>query len=232
MRAARADGHGEAVDRAIALLAKRSEPGRPHRARALRALASAEAARGRAPASLAAADAALAASTPDERGSALASRVAALIALGRLDEAETALAQVGPLPEAAMEGIQAAADDLALRRAGADPGREASALPITGAPAAAVSAREADVPAAFAVGAPYPNPATAGVTLPLALPEAARVAVAVFDVLGRRVASTSERLGAGEHRLAIEASRLAPGAYVARVTTGTHTGAVRFAVAR
>ncbi|HLT48159.1 MAG TPA: T9SS type A sorting domain-containing protein, partial [Rubricoccaceae bacterium] len=67
----------------------------------------------------------------------------------------------------------------------------------------------------------HPNPirGSAAVTLTLARPS--EVEVAVYDVLGRRVAVlASERLSAGRHTLALEAGQLPAGVYVVRVEAG------------
>ena len=80
----------------------------------------------------------------------------------------------------------------------------------------------------FSVGRPYPNPSSTGaLTLPVSLPEAGRMAVAVYDVLGRRLLAEVERYEAGQHAVSLEVAALAPGAYVVRVVT--ETGAVRTA---
>ena len=74
--------------------------------------------------------------------------------------------------------------------------------------------------------------AAGALTLPVALPEAAEVRVAVYDALGRLVLRASHRYDFGEHAVLLEASGLAPGAYVARVVAGEASGTVRFAVTR
>jgi hypothetical protein len=68
-----------------------------------------------------------------------------------------------------------------------------------------------------------PNPAADTASLVLTLPRAAAaVRVALYDALGRTVAVVHDGpLGAGTHRLALAASSLAPGVYVARAVAGT-----------
>ena len=87
---------------------------------------------------------------------------------------------------------------------------------------------------AFAVGAVGPNPTTGAAAVRFALGEAADVAVDVFDVLGRRVATVAPRaLGPGDgHQLAFDVGAVAPGLYVARVTAGDEVRSVRFTVVR
>ncbi len=73
----------------------------------------------------------------------------------------------------------------------------------------------------FAAFAPaYPNP-TSGITqLPFSLKKAATVSLAVYDNLGRRVASllSDEPRAAGQHTPELNAAKLAPGLYTCRLT--------------
>ena len=93
--------------------------------------------------------------------------------------------------------------------------------------------------AAFALRGAYPNPFNPATAVRLDLPEDATVALTVFDVLGRRVASVpAQPLTAGAGRvLRFEAGALASGLYVyrveARLASGTvHTATGRFTVVR
>ena len=66
-----------------------------------------------------------------------------------------------------------------------------------------------------------PNPTGGAATVRLSLPAPADVRVAVYDVLGRRVATlASGALGAGAHALPFDAAPLAPGVYVVRAEVG------------
>src|SRR5690606_15244432 len=66
-----------------------------------------------------------------------------------------------------------------------------------------------------------PNPFRGEATVTLTLPHPAEVEVAVYDVLGRRVATlASGHYGAGHHALTLEAGHLPAGVYVVRVTAG------------
>ncbi len=80
----------------------------------------------------------------------------------------------------------------------------------------------------------WPNPASGLVRLGLTLPEAAEVAVAVYDVLGRCVATLAEgRVEAGSHRLPFDASMLPAGIYVVRAEIGgVRTPSQRLTVVR
>jgi subtilisin len=95
---------------------------------------------------------------------------------------------------------------------------------------------ERALPAAFEITGNYPNPFAGSTRLRFDLPEAARVEVTVYDLLGRevlRVAPQAVVAGFGR-TLVVEAGALAPGVYVYRVRASTaeggHVGSGRFAV--
>src|SRR5690606_22396137 len=75
------------------------------------------------------------------------------------------------------------------------------------------------LPQAFRLHGNYPNPFNPSTTLRFDLPEASDVHVEVFDLLGRRVLTTSPRsLPAGASRtLSLDAGTLASGAYLYRI---------------
>jgi hypothetical protein len=69
-------------------------------------------------------------------------------------------------------------------------------------------------PQALALDAAYPNPFRSSTTIDYRLTQAADVRLAVYDVLGRRVAVLAEgRTAAGEHHATVEANGLASGVY-------------------
>jgi M6 family metalloprotease-like protein len=232
---------GEALSAAQAFLAEHAAVGAPHRALALRASAAVALVSGQADEALAAAEALLALDDADHADAAHALRVGALLALGRAEDA-VAAQEAAEVDVAGTEGVAlvaAAGRDLVYALAGsADESlaRElatkqqdkAAATPSTaesieGAEAASRIGEE--TPAELALGSPYPNPTTAGLTLALALPTAAEVSVTVYDVLGRAALSAPARsLAAGRHTLQVDASVLAPGAYVARVVVAEQAG--------
>ncbi len=103
-------------------------------------------------------------------------------------------------------------------------------LTLPGAPALAFSelgaqpaAAEVALPQALALSSPRPNPSANGVSLILALPRAASVRFAVYDLHGREVWSAAEREhGAGQHTLVWEGAArggapVGAGVYLARI---------------
>lgn len=83
------------------------------------------------------------------------------------------------------------------------------------------------------LSAPYPNPASGAVVVPLVLEQAAEVTVVVHDVLGREVAHLGGgRHEAGEHRLALDAQRLPAGVYVVRASVAGRVLTQRLTVLR
>lgn len=89
------------------------------------------------------------------------------------------------------------------------------------------TAGEPEASGAFAVHAPAPNPFRDRTDFRVDVARAGTVTIDLFDVLGRRVARPFRgRLAAGSHRVPFDASSLAPGTYLFRVTTddGTAVG--------
>ena len=85
----------------------------------------------------------------------------------------------------------------------------------------------------FVLAPVYPNPTASDATVRLDLATAQAVRVAVFDVLGRRVAVLHDGpLGAGAHRLDLDASALPIGTYFVRVEAGGMQRAQPFTVVR
>ncbi len=91
----------------------------------------------------------------------------------------------------------------------------------------ATTGTEAGVPQA-SLGAPLPNPAQGVVRVPYTLGASGEARVALYDALGREVAVlASGEQGAGSHEATLDASSLAAGVYVVRMT-----GADGFAATR
>ena len=77
------------------------------------------------------------------------------------------------------------------------------------------------VPSSFALESNYPNPFNPTTTIPFALPEAAEVTIAVYDLLGRRMAVLVEgELSAGRHEVRFQADHLSSGLYLVRMQAG------------
>jgi len=81
-------------------------------------------------------------------------------------------------------------------------------------------------PRSFELLANYPNPFNPTTTITYQLPQASRVSIRVFDVLGRQVAQLLDgNVEAGRHTLRWEASGYASGLYIYRmVARGQHGG--------
>lgn len=80
-------------------------------------------------------------------------------------------------------------------------------------------AEEQALPEEFALRAPYPNPSSGQVTVPLALPERARVNATVYDMLGRRVQTLAadRSFTAGHETLSFSADGIPNGVYLIRL---------------
>ncbi|HEX8298370.1 MAG TPA: T9SS type A sorting domain-containing protein, partial [Rubricoccaceae bacterium] len=94
-------------------------------------------------------------------------------------------------------------------------------------------------PTAFALGGASPNPASAASALPYEIARPARVEIAAYDLLGRRVALLVEgEQGAGRYSAVLDTHTLASGVYVVRALfqpldgTAAQTFARRLAVVR
>lgn len=90
-----------------------------------------------------------------------------------------------------------------------------------------------ELPTAFALADPRPNPFTTGTVVAFDLPELAAVRLAVYDVLGREVAVLAEGgLEAGRYTLVFDGQRLPAGVYVVRLQAGAFTASRRMTLAR
>lgn len=68
----------------------------------------------------------------------------------------------------------------------------------------------------------YPNPFTNRTVIEFNVPDADHVELSVYDLLGRRVATlANETFAPGKHRVTLDGDRLAAGAYILRLRTGT-----------
>ncbi|MCS3755204.1 surface protein [Salinibacter ruber] len=79
----------------------------------------------------------------------------------------------------------------------------------------------------------YPNPVQKQATVEYTLPEQTDVQVALYDVLGRRVATLAEgRKQAGRHEVRLEADGLPSGVYFGRLEAGGETRTQKITVVR
>jgi hypothetical protein len=85
---------------------------------------------------------------------------------------------------------------------------------------------EGELPAGFALLQNFPNPFNGGTTIRYRLPAgggSGRVTLAVFDLLGRQVATLVDaEQEAGEHRVRFDPSWLASGLYLYRIAAGPY----------
>ncbi|MEO0558777.1 MAG: T9SS type A sorting domain-containing protein [Bacteroidota bacterium] len=83
------------------------------------------------------------------------------------------------------------------------------------------------------LGPAYPNPTASSLTVPYTLAQSSVVELALYDVLGRRVAELANaRQPEGAHEATLDASPLAPGVYVIRLRAGDETRTARLTVVR
>lgn len=82
----------------------------------------------------------------------------------------------------------------------------------------------AEIPTEFALYNAYPNPFNPSTTIKFDIPEAAKVRLVVYDMLGREVAVLvdAEKL-AGQHTVRFDAGQLSTGTYIYRLQAGTYT---------
>ena len=145
--------------------------------------------------------------------------------------ARDALAAFAAIPERDADEEEALTAALAVVAAAYPDVDLAAALRDGGAPI--TEAKTGTAPAAATLAA-YPNPSAGAARVALALAEAAEATVAVYDALGRRVATLHQgALDAGDHAFALPGDTLAPGVYVVTAQTAgsggaTHREAVRW----
>lgn len=79
------------------------------------------------------------------------------------------------------------------------------------------------VPADFALEQNYPNPFNPSTNINFALPQASKVTLTVYDMLGRKVATliNGDQLQAANHSVKFDASALASGMYIYRIEAGS-----------
>lgn len=96
-----------------------------------------------------------------------------------------------------------------------------------------VAAEDGTSAEAFALASAFPNPVRDAATLRFTLPTAADATLAVYDVLGRCVATLVDgTLAAGDHEATFDAAGLPSGVYLARLAAGSHRATTRLVVVR
>ncbi len=84
-----------------------------------------------------------------------------------------------------------------------------------------------ELPEEFAIAGAYPNPFNSRLSVVVGLPEAGRLSVDVFNILGQRAARlTDASFAAGYHTFALQAHGMATGLYVVKATLGNGRQAV------
>jgi len=100
-------------------------------------------------------------------------------------------------------------------------------------PSSAANDPGPSAPAHYSLSQNYPNPFNPTTNIAYSLPQAARVRLRVFDVLGREVATLvdgPEQPGA--HEATLDAGRLASGVYFYRIEAGTFVDTKRMVLVR
>jgi hypothetical protein len=107
-------------------------------------------------------------------------------------------------------------------------------LPSEGLAALSIPVDPVNAPVTFALGQNFPNPARTGTTVHFALPVAAAVTLAVYDIHGRRVATPLSRslLQPGEHDVPLRLEGLKPGVYLYRLDVAGHSASRKMLVVR
>ncbi len=82
---------------------------------------------------------------------------------------------------------------------------------------------ELGTPREFSLEQNYPNPFNPSTNINFSLPEASKVSLVVYDMLGRKIATLidGEQLNAANHSVRFDASALASGMYIYRIEAGS-----------
>jgi len=81
------------------------------------------------------------------------------------------------------------------------------------------------MPEVYTLDQNYPNPFNPSTTIAFALPKPGAVDLAIYNLLGQRVATllAGQVCAAGEHRLQFDGAGLASGVYLYAIKAGTFT---------
>jgi len=92
---------------------------------------------------------------------------------------------------------------------------------------------EASVPVSYMLGQNYPNPFNPTTVIRYELPNDGNVSLKVYDILGKEVATLVERFEtAGYHEARFNASNIASGMYLYRMTAGSFTDVKKLIVVK
>lgn len=90
-----------------------------------------------------------------------------------------------------------------------------------------------EAPDRIALHAPFPNPSRSQATVRYQLPEATEIQIAVFDLLGRRVATpVDRRVDAGRAQFRLRTEQLPSGTYILRLRAADQTHTQRLTVVK
>ena len=88
--------------------------------------------------------------------------------------------------------------------------------------ALAVKDKPTGVPATFSLSQNYPNPFNPSTKIDFSIPVGAQVQLKVYNVLGQEVATlVNETMKSGSHTVTFDASKLASGVYLYKITAGS-----------
>ena len=87
-----------------------------------------------------------------------------------------------------------------------------------------IAGTQAEIPNSYELSQNYPNPFNPSTSISFSLPAAGNVSIKVYDVMGREVRTLiNGQMQAGTHNTVFEASGLASGVYVYKITAGDYT---------
>ncbi|MCF8240617.1 MAG: T9SS type A sorting domain-containing protein [Melioribacteraceae bacterium] len=86
-----------------------------------------------------------------------------------------------------------------------------------------------DVPSSYLLSQNYPNPFNPVTNISYHNPEAGKVNITVFDILGRRIKTLiDEYVSPGKYELQFDAGELSSGVYIYRITAGKFSASKKF----
>ena len=102
-----------------------------------------------------------------------------------------------------------------------------------GAPIVGVEENFVVTPTNYRLDQNYPNPFNPMTVLNYSIPQSERVTLAVYNILGQRVATLFEGVQqAGEHTVSWNAANFSSGVYFARLETGRYSKTIKMVLVR